>query len=100
MPLQAISQRKLAPGGPGALFWALGPPGAPKGGGEASRAFLRGVAFIYVGAGPFRGLATPFVPDSAFSGISGPQTCLLPELNCVETTQNCVVATQNQGLGP
>ena len=71
----------------------MGPPGAPKGGGEASRAFLRGVAFISVGAGSNGGLATPFVPDSAFSGISGPQTCLLPDLNCVE-------ATQNQGLGP
>ena len=27
-----------------------------------SRAFLRGVAFIYVGAGSNGGLATPFVP--------------------------------------
>ena len=52
-----------ARGGPRALFWALGPPGAPKGGGEASRAFLRGGAFIYVGAGSNGGLATPFVPD-------------------------------------
>ena len=86
--------------GPGALFWALGPPGAPKGGGEASRAFLTAVAFIYVGAGSNGGLATPFVPDSAFSGIFRPRDCLLPELNClltdlncVETTQTCVVAT-------
>ena len=72
--------------GPRALFWARGPPGAPKGRGEASRAFLTAVAFIYVSAGSNGGLATPFVPDSAFSGISGVQTCLLPDLNCGETT--------------
>ena len=49
-----------------ALFWALAPPGAPKEGGEASRAFLRGVAFTYVSFSPIRGLATPFRPDSQF----------------------------------
>ena len=55
--------------GPNFFFWGPGHPGAPKGGGEAAGAFLRGGAFIYVGAGSNGGLATPFVPDSAFSGL-------------------------------
>ena len=66
----------MGPGkGPGpknraqAIFWALGPPGGPKGGGEAAGAFLTAVAFIYVGAGSNGGVATPFVPDWPFSGI-------------------------------
>ena len=78
-----------------ALFWALGPPGAPKGGGEASRAFLRGVAFTYVSFSPIRGLATPFKPNLPFGGIWTPHNWLLAEMNCVDTTQNCVVATQH-----
>ena len=43
-----------------------GGPGGPGGTGEGSRAFLRGVAFTYVGLSPIRGLATPFKPNLPF----------------------------------
>ena len=65
-----------------------------------SRAFLRGVAFMYVGLGPIRGLATPFVPELPFfRNLDTPQLAV-GRVELVVTTQNCVVATQNCVVWP
>ena len=70
------------PGGARALFWALGPPGAPKGGGEAAGAFLRGGAFISgVGGGERSGRNREIVSFRVVSCVP-----------CVRARRSCVSA--------